>query len=404
MQHRQPVNTPTDSTATLTLKPLTHSEMNSTSGTNNTSERLQQWEICQNGNSAIVGNLQTTPGHHMHIHSNEPKKQEETKSNSNVSQSLKKGLVHNSDDISRKDSHQIEEISPLPKPPVEVHEAVVDMKVVNSRHSLLSQVSLRQRDSPRTQDKPAAIHDGNVELNLQIEGQAVRLSSENSGRRQNKVITAQKEYYAASSSQSHNIVRQESEKQSHKPGSLTSLSIRPVSLQQPSRKVSASAAPVRENDRNVNFTERSTADLDQSTCIETLEVTTGAQETDEVAQFSGNTTGIDSLSTHEKKNNSTSNNSCQPTSTVDLKSIEQENDETSGLNSKDNSTADETKEKSTVTSGNIILHATPGGSSTDKNIITRRSPIVFVRESSPTPVRSYSTRPSSSHQKSLSLR
>lgn len=391
MQNRQLVNTPTDSTATLILKPLTHSEMNSTGGTDNASERLQQWEMCQNGNgtSATVANLQTSQGHHTHnIHSNEPKEQQE---NSNVSQSLKKGLEHNSDDdISRKDSHLNEEVSPPPKVPVD-HGAMVDMKVVKNRHTLMSHVSLRQKNSPRTQDKNGATHDGNVDLNLQIEGQAMKLSSENSVQRRNKLNTTQKEYYKASSSQSH-AVRQESEK-----GSLTSLSIKPVSLQQLSRKVSAGAAPVKENDRN--------ADVEQSTCMETLEDTTCTaaqlQETDGGTHFDGNTTGNDSHSTQEE-NDSTSKSQgsdCQPPSTVDLLSIEHENDKASGLNNKENSTADETKEKSTVTSDNA-LHAMPGGSTA----VARELPIVFVRESSPAPARPYSMRPSSSHQKSLSLR
>lgn len=399
MQHRHLVNTPTDSpTTTQPLKPLGYSEFDSTSN----SGVANEWELdllketSKDGNEsrATVASLQASPSRHE----NKPNEQKETDTSTQL---VTERSRKESGDITKPSAGPDERqdpqrVSQPPTLPVRVQEAMVDMKVVNSRHNLLSQVSLKQRDSPRAHDKQAT-HD-NVGMNLHIEGLAMRLSPENSGQRQNKFITSHKEHVSSSPARAH-TTRQEGKS---KTGSLT---IRPVSLQQHSPRISTSASLVKREPDNDISTETIT-NRDHGT--ENVEDIAHAHETHqgtEVSSTPSNASHSIEGQENEYGEDSTTNsqkNDSLPSSTVDQSSKE-EIEEGSGSQNEENSSPSTVETAAKNDPSNIsssVSQVTQSGSVSDMP----KSPIVLVKESSPSPTRLRSSRPVSYHQKSLSFR
>ena len=109
----------------------------------------------------------------------------------------------------------------------EAQEMMLDMKAVDSRASnlSLSQISLKQKESPRTKHK----YNTDAVSHLQIEGQGVKLSPETAQQspRFTGTAAAPREHRINSPKSSTRPVAHEAKSS----GSLTSLLIRPVSLQ-----------------------------------------------------------------------------------------------------------------------------------------------------------------------------
>ena len=135
----------------------------------------------------------------------------------------------------------------------EAQETMLDMKVVDSRTSTLtlSQISLKQKESPRVTKHKQNSHDIDAVSYLQIEGQGVKLPPETSKQSPRLTTSA-----AAHREQRINSPRSSSRiaHEAKSPGSLTSLLIRPVSLQHHSGRAAATSQAVNQeqerDDRN----------------------------------------------------------------------------------------------------------------------------------------------------------
>ena len=140
--------------------------------------------------------------------------------------------------------NQAEKYSHPSTSPPEIQEMMLDMKAVDSRTSILSlsQVSLKQRDSPRAKCKQNN-HD-DATSHLQIEGQSMKFSSEAARQSPRLVSTAaQREHRVNSPKSSTRLVHET------KSGSLTSLIIRPVSLQHHSGRVGVTPCAVNQEQK-----------------------------------------------------------------------------------------------------------------------------------------------------------
>ena len=267
--------------------------------------------------------------------------------------------------------------SPIPP---EVQDTMLNMKVVSSRQSILSQVSLTPRDSPRTRDK----EDGNG-MSLHIEGQAVKLSAESASQR-HKIASSQREHAFSPGPPPMITARLVHESKTE---GVNSLSIRPVSLQQHSRRISTTPSKQDlEIDKN---DEKNAGRVSSQPDLEKLEDNT-ALETQDKHQIGGVDKETCGFVEEEKSRQLDVSTVDSTNSQFDKSEIHKaKNEESSNL------TTAKSEETDTAVSGSQV---TPGSSSFE----VPQSPIMIIKESSPTPLRPNSLRSSYLHQKSASLR
>ena len=136
--------------------------------------------------------------------------------------------------------------------PSEAQEMMLDMKAVDSRTSALSlsQISLKQKDSPRTKHKQNS-HGIDTVNHLQIEGQGVKQTSSETAKLSPRLASsaaaaAQREQRMNSPRSSTRVAAHEAKSS----GSLASLLIRPVSLQHHSAKPAATSRVNQERERD----------------------------------------------------------------------------------------------------------------------------------------------------------
>ena len=222
-------------------------------------------------------NTQTSPSHQERA----VKDQDESKSPQSA---IKSGgdETDAGEQSSNLEENQIQAI-PLPS---EAQEMMLDMKVVDGRTSTLSlsQVSLKQKESPRTKHKQN--NHGNAISHLQIEGQGVKPSSETAQQSPRLASTAaQREHQVNSPRLSTRVTREA------KSGSLTSLLIRPVSLQHHSGRTGTTSESVNHK-VNWNNTEKdgdhvdNTKETEGTTTRGDQKENTTASDTNHVAEDS----------------------------------------------------------------------------------------------------------------------
>ena len=136
--------------------------------------------------------------------------------------------------------------------PSEAQEMMLDMKAVDSRTSALSlsQISLKQKDSPRIKHKQNS-HGIDTVSHLQIEGQGVKQTSSETAKLSPRLASsaaaaAQREQRINSPRLSTRVAAHEAKSS----GSLASLLIRPVSLQHHSAKPAATSRVNQEGERD----------------------------------------------------------------------------------------------------------------------------------------------------------
>ncbi len=309
----------------------------------------------------------------------------------------------------------------------EAQEMMLDMKAVDSRTSALSlsQISLKQKESPRTKHKQNSSHDIDTVSRLQIEGQGVKQRSPEAAKVSPR-FTSSTAAAATHREQRINSPRS-STKIAHEAkssGSLASLLIRPVSLQHHSSRTGATSSVNQEGervDRNSNEKTGDTEDTGESKDIaapgdsnsDANHVTADSEETAPLPEGSltrpgekadlptgsedeGAATSQDKL-TESESQNITEENSTSATDCIN-----------EGREDRATSPQKEEIEDLEATSGasGLTKQLTETGSSIsqDQPSISHdgempKSPVVMVK-TTPSPARPHSSRPTSSSHKS----
>ena len=309
----------------------------------------------------------------------------------------------------------------------EAQEMMLDMKAVESRTSSLSlsQISLKQKESPRTKHKQNS-HDTDTMSHLQIEGQGVKqLSPETakvSPRLANPAAAAAQREQRINSPRSSTRVAAHEAKSS---GSLASLLIRPVSLQHHSARTGATSRVnqegERDGDRNLSIEKtgdtgdtgesRDTTAPGDSVSSDENHVTADSEATAPSPEGSLTRPGEKNLPIESQDEGATNQDKLAESESQNI--IAENSTSTDCINEgrEDRETSPQKKESENLqaTSGasDLTKELTETSSSISQdqpldnhNGETPKSPIVMVK-TSPTPaLRPHSNRPSSSSHKS----
>jgi hypothetical protein len=333
--------------------------------------------------------------------------------------------VNNNDEANATDQspNLVEDRIQVTALPPEVHEVMLDMKAVNSRTSALnlSQISLKQKESPRTKHKQNRSHDVDAVSRLQIEGQGVKQQSPEAAKVSPRFTSsaaaavAQREQRISSPRSSTRIAHE-----AKSSGSLASLLIRPVSLQHHSSRTGATSSVNQEGkrgDRNSNEKPGDTDDTGESkdtaapgdsSSSDANHVTADSEETAPIPEGSLIRQGEKDLPTgsedegtaasRDKLTESESQNITEENSTSTADRINE------GREDREASPQKKEIEDLEATSGasGLTKQLTETGSSIsqDQPSISHdgempKSPVVMVK-TSPSPARPHSSRPTSS--------
>lgn len=391
LPNRQVISTPVHSPMTEPSQPMRDSELDS----DRKRSRLQQ-KVDPN-ESTCKSSLQTA----SHDHNSGPKEHEYVDSKTSLSE--EQCLRHDSDgDLNQPISVNVKQTQHLTKkfsqpltPLPEGQDTMLDMKAVSSRHSVLSQVSLKQRDSPRADTK----HDDSDILNLQIEGQALKLPSE-SARQSSK--HAKEPTYSSSQRPIH-----ETKPVSQENPHAANLLIRPVNFQYHPERLGAT--PVKQDLEIGKNAEKSAS----------IGLNTGRSEDGTVPllpeghQVSSNKSPSSFVEeqcppmepeTKEPKSLPDKDSVTESQGKDNLSSFlvpQRSEDGVNGLQNQElpNVATDAAAKREPVDTASSMSQVTPVSSILEMP----KSPVVMVKTSSPTPVKLYSSRPSSS-QRSAKLR
>lgn len=410
--HHRLVTTP-ETPATETLKPMLYTESDSITTTTIAAEspKCEKTHDTNDDNEdSYHREQQMSPKTTHHDDSREFKEQIQTDCNSGISQPVTSHLGQCSLDTATQSSHlstvpqedlhqdNVTKSSPMPS---EIQETLLDMKAVNSRQSILSQVSLKQKSTPRSREKLHGAHTMH-DMSLHIEGQAVRMSSSESSGQKHRVVSAQEEHPSNSMPR---VLPTRLAQEKKTAGSLDSLTIRPVSLQQHSKR--SNVTPVKQDvviDKDAEKSVQLEAEMIEDT-------TAVVPETQEKAQVDCTATSeshpVDSDKTQQLKDSSEkledNDNRASSSSRVDQNArAEHDPNVKPGLLNEENSNTVSAASKSDPgDDSSCVSQATP----LDSTVDVPKSPIMVVREYSlETPLRPQSLRHSNSLQKSMSLR
>lgn len=392
--NRRLVNTPTDS---ATVEPFLMKRY-SVADTLGTSERVNQQRV---GHS-----VQASPRHQQRAIKESRSPQSEIRAERN--------------EATRTDqsSNSVEDQIQATDLPSEAQEMMLDMKAVDSRTSALSlsQISLRQKDSPRTKHKQNS-HNIDTVSHLQIEGQGVKQTSSETAKLSPRLASsataaAQREQRINSPRSSTRVAAHEAKSS----GSLASLLIKPVSLQHHSAKPGATSRVnqegERDGDRNLSIEKPSdTDDTGESKDAAAPGDSVGSDENHVTADSEPTAPSLEGSPTRpgEKSQDEGATNQNKLIESESQNTAEEKSTSADCINEgcEERETPPQKKQfedLQTTSEGTSGLTETSSSMSQDQPLDshdseTPKSPVVVIK-ASPTPAGPHSNRPSSSSHKS----